>query len=103
MSSLFAGLRLIGAAWVMAREGVIAAMPREGLAGPALTAHKIATFVARKTSGTKGNAERMSAAIARLGPSYAKLGQFLATRPDIIGLQMALDLAYLQEIGRAHV
>ena len=97
MSSLFAGLRLIGAAWVMAREGVIAAMPREGLAGPALTAHKIATFVARKTSGTKGNAERMSAAIARLGPSYAKLGQFLATRPDIIGLQMALDLAYLQD------
>ena len=28
---------------------------------------------------------RMSDALNRLGPSYIKLGQFLATRPDIVG------------------
>ncbi len=33
----------------------------------------------------------------RLGPSYVKLGQFLATRPDVVGNEMALDLALLQD------
>ncbi|MEM0898825.1 MAG: 2-polyprenylphenol 6-hydroxylase [Pseudomonadota bacterium] len=96
-SSPIAFLRLFRAVWVLSREGVVAAIPRQGLAGPALTAHKVATAVARKRSEDKGHAERMTAAIARLGPSYAKLGQFLATRPDIIGLDMALELAHLQD------
>lgn len=97
MSSILAGLRLIKAGWVFAREGVIASMPREGLSGPALTAHKIATKMSRRRAGRLNNVERMNNAIARLGPSYAKLGQFLATRPDIIGLEMAVDLATLQD------
>lgn len=97
MASIFAGLRLIKAGWVFAREGVVAAMPREGLSGPALTAHKIATKLSRRRAGRLNNVERMNNAIARLGPSYAKLGQFLATRPDIIGLEMAVDLATLQD------
>lgn len=97
MASFFAGLRLVKAAWVLAREGVVAAMPREGLSGPPLMAHKFATAIARKKSKDQGHIDRMSAAIARLGPSYAKLGQFLATRPDIIGLDMALELAQLQD------
>ena len=97
MASFLAGLRLVRAGWVLAREGVVAAIPREGLSGPALTAHGIATRLARRRSDGADNATRMNRAIARLGPSYAKLGQFLATRPDIIGLQMALDLARLQD------
>ena len=32
---------------------------------------------------------RISEALNRLGPSYIKLGQFLATRPDIVGTEMA--------------
>ena len=28
----------------------------------------------------------------RLGPSYVKLGQFLATRPDIVGTKVAREL-----------
>ncbi|RNC96578.1 2-polyprenylphenol 6-hydroxylase [Oceaniradius stylonematis] len=97
MTSLFAAMRLLRAVWVLAREGVIAALPRQGLSGPALTGHKIATRLARKRSEGLDSAQRMTKAIARLGPSYAKLGQFLATRPDIIGLQMAVDLATLQD------
>lgn len=97
MASFFAGLRLVNAAWVLTREGVIAAMPRDGLSGPALTAHKICTALAKKRSEDRSHVERMTEAVARLGPSYAKLGQFLATRPDIIGLDMAIDLAYLQD------
>ncbi|MEO1700446.1 MAG: 2-polyprenylphenol 6-hydroxylase [Pseudomonadota bacterium] len=97
MGSLFASLRLVKAGWVLAREGVIAAIPAQGMSGPVLTAHKIASAIARKRSGDKSHTDRMNAAIARLGPSYAKLGQFLATRPDIIGLDMALELADLQD------
>ncbi len=90
-------MRLARAVWVLSREGVIAALPRQGLSGPARTGHAIATRLARRRAEGLDSAQRMTKAIARLGPSYAKLGQFLATRPDIIGLQMALDLANLQD------
>ncbi|MGE0409434.1 MAG: 2-polyprenylphenol 6-hydroxylase [Amphiplicatus sp.] len=41
--------------------------------------------------------ERLAAAFERLGPAYVKLGQFMATRPDIIGFEMAGDLGRLQD------
>lgn len=41
--------------------------------------------------------ERLAAALAELGPSYIKLGQFLATRPDLIGADLAADLTSLQD------
>ena len=57
---------------------------------------------ARWRSGSRGcssaatatdgdRAERLTAALNRLGPSYVKLGQFLATRPDIVGSDAADD------------
>ncbi len=39
----------------------------------------------------------LASRIAALGPSYIKLGQFLATRGDIIGEALAQDLAQLQD------
>ena len=43
------------------------------------------------------NPVRLSEALTSLGPSYIKLGQFLATRDDIIGRDLAADLATLQD------
>lgn len=40
---------------------------------------------------------RLTAALSALGPSYIKLGQFLATRPDIIGPERAFELKALQD------
>jgi ubiquinone biosynthesis protein len=40
---------------------------------------------------------RLSRALTRLGPAYLKLGQFLATRPDVVGVTMARDLESLQD------
>ena len=40
---------------------------------------------------------RVAAALTRLGPSYIKLGQFLATRADVIGEDLAGDLRHLQD------
>ena len=42
-------------------------------------------------------AHRLATALTRLGPSYVKLGQFLATRPDVVGAVLARDLETLQD------
>lgn len=43
------------------------------------------------------NGRRLSRALQTLGPSYIKLGQFLATRPDIIGADLSRSLAALRD------
>lgn len=40
---------------------------------------------------------RVARALTALGPSYIKLGQFLATRADLIGPDLARDLRHLQD------
>src|SRR5262245_58474280 len=40
---------------------------------------------------------RVADALTSLGPSYIKLGQFLATRADLIGPELAEDLRHLQD------
>ena len=42
-------------------------------------------------------ARRVAGALTSLGPSYIKLGQFLATRADLIGPELARDLSHLQD------
>lgn len=40
---------------------------------------------------------RLATALEKLGPAYVKFGQFLATRPDIIGVTAAQDLGRLKD------
>ncbi|NWG52764.1 MAG: 2-polyprenylphenol 6-hydroxylase [Hydrogenophilaceae bacterium] len=40
---------------------------------------------------------RLAAALERLGPAYVKVGQFLATRPDMIGVTAAQELGRLKD------
>jgi ubiquinone biosynthesis protein len=40
--------------------------------------------------------ERVRLAFLELGPSFIKLGQMLGTRPDLVGPEMAAELAHLQ-------
>jgi ubiquinone biosynthesis protein len=40
---------------------------------------------------------RITSALSTLGPSYIKLGQFLSTRPDVIGAKRAFELKALQD------
>jgi ubiquinone biosynthesis protein len=42
-------------------------------------------------------ATRVATALTKLGPSYVKLGQFLATRADVIGSELSDDLRHLQD------
>src|SRR5690348_17548591 len=41
--------------------------------------------------------ERLAAALSEMGPSFIKLGQILATRADLLGDEIAEDLALLQD------
>jgi len=97
MSTPAAYLRLIRAGWIMVREGVVAALPGDQLEGPPRLAWRVARLLARPRTRRQARAERLAHAIDRLGPSYVKLGQFLATRPDVVGTEMAQDLAALQD------
>ena len=55
---------------------------------------RLAKFGTRKPAITGNPA---AAALSALGPSYIKLGQFLATRPDLVGPRRAFDLKSLQD------
>ena len=79
------------------REGVVSAVPVEGAPPAARLLVAIANLVRRPASKDASRSKRLTAALNRLGPSWVKLGQFLATRPDIIGKDIALDLEGLQD------
>ncbi len=87
--------RLGHAGFVFAREGVFALVDTTRLPLPARAAVRVARLVERPSSSVAAN--RLAAALTRLGPSYVKLGQFLATRPDVVGVALARDLETLQD------
>ena len=97
MSTLGAYFRLVRAGWILTREGVFAALPGDQLTGAPRAAWRTAKLLARRKVKDRERSQRMSRAVDRLGPSYVKLGQFLATRPDVVGADVAMDLANLQD------
>ncbi len=97
MGRLSAAFSLARAGFVLAREGVISALPVEPLPPPARFGHRIAGWIARGQSKNRKQSERLSVALNRLGPSWVKLGQFLATRPDVVGKEIATDLELLHD------
>ena len=97
MSTLGAYFRLARAGWIMVREGVVAALPGDQLWGLPKFGWRLGRLFSRRRSTKLDRSERFSKAVTRLGPSYVKLGQFLATRPDVVGTEIANDLARLQD------
>ncbi|MFY9657722.1 MAG: 2-polyprenylphenol 6-hydroxylase [Methylocystis sp.] len=95
--------RLARAAYILAHEGVFAKLDPVLLPAPAGTLVRFANLFARRDR--EGGAKALARALAQLGPSYVKLGQFLATRPDVVGGEIANELTALQDrmepFGRA--
>ncbi len=95
--------RLARAAYIFAHEGVFTKLDPVLLPAPAGTLVRFANFFARRDRD--GGAKALARALAQLGPSYVKLGQFLATRPDVVGGEIANELTALQDrmapFGRA--
>jgi ubiquinone biosynthesis protein len=88
-------LRLGRAGWVFAREGVFGVIDPALIPPAARPLIRVVRLIERPSSGAAGT--RLSVALTRLGPSYVKLGQFLATRPDVVGAALARDLEHLQD------
>ena len=87
--------RNLRAGLVLAREGALALVDPSVLPPSARLALRLARLIERRDLGD--GAPRLSTALTRLGPSYVKVGQFLATRPDIVGVAAARDLERLQD------
>src|SRR6185312_9256982 len=65
---------------------------------PALVAGvRLARLIERPSVKRSGRVERLTRALNRLGPTYVKFGQTLATRPDIVGADVAIELSALQD------
>src|SRR5271170_1958332 len=87
-------LRLARAAYVFAREGAFVGVDPALLPPVLRLPLGFANLIAKRDGdGLAG----LSRAIDRLGPSYVKLGQFLSTRPDIVGAKVAIELERLQD------
>ena len=55
------------------------------------------TLKDKKNNSNSPAGEKLSDALQDMGTTFIKLGQFLATRPDIIGDKVAKDLEKLQD------
>jgi ubiquinone biosynthesis protein len=95
ISSLFHLARSARVGYVLAREGALALVDPAVLPPAARAAIRLGRLIERKGAGS--SATRLAAALTRLGPSYVKFGQFLATRPDVVGMRIAADLSALQD------
>ncbi len=85
--------RLFSIARILAKEDALFLIDDLEIS-PALSA--ICTiFVSRKPHKRKG--ERLATAIEKLGPTFIKLGQALSTRSDLVGDEIAADLAGLRD------
>lgn len=98
LSSIRSIRRLILIAITFARHGALApfeqAMVGAGLAPFLLF---VIQLLFGRQFGDKRPGERLALALSELGPAFIKLGQVLSTRSDLLGEQVAEDLAKLQD------
>lgn len=85
--------RLLHIALTLARHDALFLLQGAAVA-PLLLAIRL---VRRRDAGAARPGERLAAALIQMGPSFIKLGQLLATRADLLGDEIAEDLALLQD------
>jgi ubiquinone biosynthesis protein len=89
--------RLLRVALTFARYDLV--LPEEyydQYSTPLQATHTALSIFAKRRRG-RSVGERLAKALERLGPAYVKLGQFLATRPDMIGVRTAQELGRLKD------
>ena len=99
-SALLNTFRLAKAGLVFAQHGV-RFVPRGMAVPPLLRAASLMAapigWISAPVRWGQPKSKRIGSALIALGPSYVKLGQFLATRADVIGPDLARDLSHLQD------
>lgn len=95
--SVAAFARLVRAAFTLARyDAILPAEYQEKLPPSARLFSALLRPLARRDRAANPG-ERLARALERLGPSYVKFGQVLATRGDVIGERFARGLSRLQD------
>ena len=90
--------RLIQIARALARHDALAPLDEMGLAPGLLWSVRRLAALSRRGPAPDGRpGEKLAAALTELGPTFIKLGQFLSTRADLLGEEIAGDLAQLQD------
>ncbi|MCG8562933.1 MAG: 2-polyprenylphenol 6-hydroxylase [Hyphomicrobiales bacterium] len=92
--------RLANAGWVLMRHGAQVIPDTVELPEPVRLFSRVTSRLRERRNRNgkdKKNETRLSTALTSLGPSYIKLGQFLATRDDLVGRDLARDLSKLQD------
>jgi ubiquinone biosynthesis protein len=87
-------LRLFRIAWVLARYDALFPLEQAGFS-PVMTF--CVRLLARRRNRKERRGVRLSRALQALGPTFIKLGQTLSTRADLIGDDIADDLANLRD------
>ena len=89
--------RLMRAGWVLAREGALSIVDDTVMPSGLQLLIRTGRLIERRSAKGADRVERLTRALNRLGPTYVKFGQTLATRPDIVGAEVAQDLSVLQD------
>ncbi|WP_375201647.1 2-polyprenylphenol 6-hydroxylase [Hyphococcus sp.] len=87
--------RLFRAGWTLSRRDALIPHEFAHMAPAPVRMVGALSRIGANRTGRPG--ERLAHAFEKLGPAYVKLGQFMATRPDIIGFELAADLGRLQD------
>jgi ubiquinone biosynthesis protein len=95
ISALSHLLRLGGVGFVCAREGIFSLVDPAPLPPQLRLVWRLGRLIERPSATDAKH--RLSTTVAALGPTYVKLGQFLATRADVVGPALARDLESLQD------
>ncbi len=85
--------RLFAIARILARHDALFPLELAGVAPPLVWAARLVST--HDAAGRPG--ERLARALQELGPTFVKAGQMLSVRPDIVGQEIADDLANLQD------
>lgn len=103
MDGLFRMLTAIADYWRLMRAGASLArhdvvLPGEYQRRLPLPARVAGRVLRIATGGARGRpGVRLARALEKLGPAYIKMGQFLATRPDVFGVETTTDLSRLKD------
>ena len=89
--------RLTKAVFTLSREGAFSLIDTSFMPKKVKFGIGALRIFERRAVKKTGRVERLSAALNKLGPTYVKFGQTLATRPDIVGVDIASDLSVLQD------
>ena len=82
---------------VLVRHDAGFILDRLGPPAPVRLAFRIAAGRPRRRRTPLRPGQRLAAAVQEMGPSFVKMGQALSTRPDLVGEELAADLAQLRD------